>query len=173
MIEIERTFLAKKLPDLSKCKKKEMLDIYIPTTESMHARIRIRKNGDKYELTKKTPVKEGDHSQLREETIHLSEDEFNTFEKGVKGKRVHKNRYLFEYKGKTAEIDVFIDDLAGLVLVDFEFSSAEEKNAFKMPTFCLADVTQEDFIAGGILCGKSYKDLENELTKFGYKKVFL
>jgi CYTH domain-containing protein len=171
MIEIERTFLAKFLPDLSKCKKKDMLDIYVSSKESLHARLRIRKNGEKYELTKKTPLKEDDHSQLLEETIHLTSDEFGEFEKGVKGKRVHKTRYYYPFEGRLAEIDVFLDDLAGLVLIDFEFEDAKSKDSFKMPQFCLADVTQEDFIAGGVLCGKSYSQLAKELDRFGYKPI--
>lgn len=39
-----------------------------------------------------------------------------------------------------------------------------------MPDFCLADVTQEKFTAGGILAGKKYSDIEAELEKYGYKK---
>ena len=42
----------------------------------------------------------------------------------------------------------------------------EEKNKFGMPDFCLADVTQEDFIAGGYLAGKGYVDIEKELERF-------
>jgi len=37
------------------------------------------------------------------------------------------------------------------VLVEFEFDTREEKAAFKMPWFCLADVTKEDFVAGAAL----------------------
>ena len=40
-----------------------------------------------------------------------------------------------------------------------------------MPDFCLADVTQEVFIAGGMLCGKCYKDIEDDLARIGYKKL--
>jgi len=57
------------------------------------------------------------------------------------------------------------------VLVDIEFDSPEDLHASTMPEFCLADVTQEDFIAGGRLCGKSYIDIESELTRFEYTKL--
>ena len=36
--------------------------------------------------------------------------------------------------------------------------SIEEKDAFVAPDFCLVEVTQELFIAGGMLCGKRYAD---------------
>ena len=75
--------------------------------------------------------------------------------------------------GKVAEIDVFQGSLKGLIVVDFEFDSMEEKESFEMPDFCLADVTNEVFIAGGMVCGKSYEDIENNLKKSNYVKLFL
>ena len=173
MIELERTFLAKQLPEgVKKCKSKEILDIYIPKSAEIHAPIRIRKNGDVYEITKKTPVDEGDHSKLLEQTISLTRAEFMQLEKEIPGRRVHKTRYYYPVNGRIAEVDIFMDALTGLVLIDFEFTTEEEKASFKMPFFCLADVTQEDFIAGGILCGKRYADLEKDLSKFNYQKLY-
>lgn len=40
-----------------------------------------------------------------------------------------------------------------------------------MPDFCLAEVTEEDFIAGGVICGKTYADVAPELARFGYEKL--
>ncbi len=172
MIELERTFLARKIPDgLKDCKFREIIDIYIPKEED-HPILRIRKNGNKFEITKKQPVEGRDSSKQTEDTIILTEKEFNAFSK-LDGKRLHKLRYYYDYNGRIAEVDVFLDDLKGLVLVDFEFESEEEKDNFKIPDFCLADVTQEVFCAGGILCGKSYKDIEKELNKYNYKKMVI
>jgi len=47
------------------------------------------------------------------------------------------------------------------------------KDNFQMPDFCLVDVTPEVFIAGGVICGKTYADIEDSLKKFGYSKLFL
>ncbi len=58
-------------------------------------------------------------------------------------------------------------------MVDFEFKNLKEKDAFTMPDFCLAEVTQEEFTAGGMLCGKDFADIEENLEKFNYKKLFL
>ncbi len=173
MIELEKTYLAKFIPDgLENCKYKEIIDVYIPK-ESAHPSLRLRKNGDHFEMTKKEPIKEGDASQQQEQTIILTEQEFIALNKQVEGKRLRKIRYQLQYKNNTAEVDVFQDALAGLVLVDFEFKSNRDKNNFQMPGFCLADVTQEKFIAGGMLCGKSYEDIENNLARFGYKKLII
>lgn len=170
MIELEKTYLAKYLPeDIKNYKSKEIIDIYIPKA-SEHPQVRLRKNGDRFEITKKSPVKEGDASCQQEQTISLIESEFNELAK-LKGKRLCKVRYFYGYNGRTAEIDVFEESLEGLALVDFEFNNPEEKYNFQMPDFCLADVTQEKFLAGGMLCGKSYVDIEERLGRFRYSKI--
>lgn len=170
MIEIEKTYLVKYLPEkLFDCHKKEIIDIYIPK-EINHPKLRLRKNGDKYEMTKKSLTQEGDASHQNEETIVLEKNEFDALSE-IQGKRVSKMRYYYPYNGNMAEVDVFNSDLAGLVLVDFEFSSLEERDVFEMPDFCLVEVTQEEFIAGGMLCGKSYVDIEKELESFKYVKL--
>lgn len=172
MIELERTFLAKRLPNLVGCKKTEVLDIYLPSLFSK-PKIRVRKIGDKYEITKKFAAKEGDFTRFIEDTFAITEGEFWALEKEIKGKRVHKIRYYFGHGGRTAEFDVFIGDLKGLVLVDFKFLREEELFSFKMPSFCLADVTEDEFFSGGVLCGKSYKDAEKKLCSYNYKRLSL
>jgi CYTH domain-containing protein len=169
-IELERTYLAKFLPKgLGKFLKKEIIDIYLPTNER-HPVLRLRKNGDKYEMTKKEPIKEGDSSEFLEQTIKLTKKEFDSF-KNIKGKKVRKIRYYYDLLGVRVEIDVFKDQLSGLVLIDFEFENSKIKNNFQAPDFCLADVTQEEFSAGGMLCGKKYSDIKKKLDKFDYKKL--
>lgn len=154
--------------DLKTLKSMEVFDIYIPKS-TLHSHLRIRKKGDKFEITKKYPVKDGDSSRLSEETIPLTKEEFEEFSQ-LEGRRVRKIRHYFKVGADMAEIDVFQDDLKGLILIDFEFKTVEAKNDFVMPDFCLADVTQEKFTAGGILAGKKYSDIEKELRKYNYKK---
>lgn len=172
MIELEKTFLAKYLPEgLQQCESKEIIDLYIPK-DARHPFLRIRKNGDRYVITKKRPVTDGDASEQTEETIVLNEQEFAVLNQ-LDAKRIHKIRYKYPFHGNIAEFDVFLDKKKGLVVVDFEFENAEQKQAFEMPDFCLADVTQEEFIAGGMVAGKSYQDLEIDLDRFGYLKIDL
>ncbi|NTW15418.1 MAG: hypothetical protein HGA38_03535 [Candidatus Moranbacteria bacterium] len=170
MIELERTYLAKRLPEgLSDAPSKEMLDIYLPVI-ARHPVLRLRKNGDRYEMTKKTQLTEADSSRMEEQTIRLSEEEYAALS-SVPGKRVGKVRYRYGYEWLTAEVDVFTGALEGLVLVDFEFETEAEKDTFPMPDFCLVEVTQEEFIAGGFLAGKTYDDIAPGLTRFGYTRL--
>lgn len=170
MEEIERTYLLKELPkDLDKFPFKEMLDIYIPTTEE-HPRLRIRKSGNKTEITKKMPIDSNDLSRHFENTIPLEAGEYVELSL-LPGKRVRKLRYLYEENGYKFEIDVFQDELKGLVEADIEFENTDQRDAFRPPEWCLVEVTQEDFLAGGMLCGKKYSDIEPILDKYVYKKI--
>lgn len=169
MIEIERTFLAKSLPeDLKQHPHKQIIDIYIPETND-HPVIRIRKNGDKYEITKKEPTSD-DSSEQTEDTINLTEEEFAALSQ-LPGKRVEKMRYNYPHGALTAEFDVFGGDLEGLVIVDFEFKQKEEADSFEAPDYCLADITQETFCAGGMIAGKKYADIESIVQSYGYEKL--
>lgn len=169
-IELELTFLAKELPENIKTVEPiRISDIYIPDTPE-HSHLRLRQKGDKYEITKKMPVVEGNSSEQIEQTIPLTKDEFEALAI-CSNKRVIKDRYKVEIEDKMAEVDVFRGGLEGLVLIDFEFDTVEEKANFKIPSIALADVTQEEFVAGGLLAGKIYNDIALELERFGYKKV--
>lgn len=169
MLELEKTYLAKYLPKgLEKSPKREIVDIYYPVS-AKHAVLRLRKNGTKYEMTKKTDTGE-DKSKKLEETIPLDLAEYEAIAKAP-GKKVSKIRYYYPYAGLTSEIDVFQDGLLGLIEVDFEFKTVEDLKDFQMPDFCLVEVTDEDFLAGGMLCGKSYKDIKKNLKRLKYKKL--
>jgi adenylate cyclase len=52
-----------------------------------------------------------------------------------------------------------------------EFASLDEKARFVPPAWLGADVTQEEFVAGGMLCGKGYEDVAGELARFGYVPI--
>ena len=170
-VELERTFLLKYKPKgVNDCKSVEILDVYFPR-EEFHPVLRLRKKGDKLELTKKFPINGQDSSEQEEHTIKLSEKEFDAVSK-LDGKRVRKIRYYYGLPGgQLAEIDVFKDELEGLVLADFEFKTKEEKDNFLMPDFCLADVSQDKWLAGGLLAGKSYVDIEKVFEKYNYRKI--
>lgn len=170
-IELELTYLAAYIPDeVMSVTPVRIRDIYIPDRLEVHPRLRLRQSGDKCELTKKTPLISDDASAHRELTIPLTQDEFKSLAKSS-NRVVEKDRYAVNLAGRMAEIDVFTGDLAGLVLIDFEFDNPNDKGSFIPPDICLANVTQEEFIAGGRLAGLSYSDIEVELEKFNYVKL--
>ena len=171
MLELERTFLAKSLPDdLRVHPHKKIVDLYVANGTD-HLDLRIRQHGDIYEITRKRPVEGTDSSRQEEQTIPLEQTEFESLSL-ARGRKIEKDRYYYPYGTTTAEFDIFENDLTGLVLIDFEFKTEDEMSTFVLPDFCLAEVTQEACIAGGVLAGKSYADIESQLQKYQYQKCF-
>jgi CYTH domain-containing protein len=171
-IEIEKTYLAKFLPaNLKKCKSKQLIDIYLPK-KTKHAKLRIRKSGDTYTITKKQPVSSTSASIQLEESVSITAAEYQSLAK-LDGNKIQKIRYYYSYNKQTAEIDVFAGKLKGLVLIDFEFRNQKELKDFKMPNFCLVEVTEEEAIAGGVLSQHSMSSLKKTLAKYSYKKVIM
>jgi len=170
-LELELTFLATHIPsEIDGVKPVAMEDTYFPEDQSIHAHLRVRAKDDRYEITKKVSVVEGDASAHLESTIPLDEDEYLSLI-SASARKIQKDRFKTMIDGHEAEVDVFKGLLYGLVLIDFEFSSYDDKASFKAPKSCLIDVTQEGFLAGGVLSGRSYQDIEPELTRLGYKKI--
>ncbi len=168
--EIEKTFLISSLPQgIEALSPIELLDVYIPE-ESTHPKLRLRKRGENYEITKKILKNESDLSIQIEQTIPLTQEEFEAIS-SVSGKKIRKLRYTTLKNGVRMDLDLFLDALYGLALVDFEFQDNKQKNNFISPNFVHRDVTQEKFIAGGLLAGKSYADIQSKLEDLGYKKL--
>jgi len=169
-IELEKTYLVKSLPvGIQKARSVLIRDIYIPESVG-HAHLRLRQKDDSYVITKKYPVAGEDSSKQYEHTIELEKAEFDAMAK-CSNKDFTKRRYFMELAGHPAEVDVYQDKLLGLAVIDFEFNYEDEKNAFITPDFVLADVTQDEAVAGGFLAGKSIDDIMPLLDKYGYKKV--
>ena len=178
MIELERefTFLINRLPDdLATFPSKIIEDNYIPVS-SDHPKIRIRRNGDKLVITKKYPAnstneQDGDSSRMVEHTIELNAEEYDALNQ-LPGKKFKKRRFAYKHGDYSAEVDVYLENLAGLVVIDFEFDSEAAMTKFQKPDFAGADVTQDVLLAGSTLCGKSYDDIADTLLeKYGYQPV--
>lgn len=170
-VEYELTYLAAFLPkEIAETRPVEMDDAYFPERPEIHAKLRVRARANRYEITKKITVAEGDASAHVESTIALTLEEYECLTRNS-GRRIRKSRYHVLIDGQAAEVDVFKGRLSGLVLIDFEFSSSEEMSSFIPPACCLIEVTQEEFLAGGVLSASAYGDIEEKLTSLGYKAI--
>lgn len=169
-IELELTYLAREIPkEIAGIVPKKLLDIYVPETADRPF-IRLRQKGEEYEITKKLPISDDDFSVQTEDTIVLSQEEFEALSVSSH-RQVEKDRYFVSIDGHAAEVDVFTGAFQGLVMIDFEFETVQQKDFFKPPVCCLADVTQELFIAGGQLAGKAYADIQANLDRFNFKPL--
>ena len=163
MLEIEKTFLVKKIPsNLSDYKGHQIKQGYISSTPSP---LRIRQNDNKFELTKKLPVKEGDFSMAEELNIPLTEYEFNKLWPLVE-KYLEKTRYYIPLENNlTAEVNIYKGELEGLIFVEVEFKSESEMELFKTPDWFGKDVTQDDFSANSFLAGKTFSEIKKYIEQ--------
>ncbi|MEE1102453.1 MAG: CYTH domain-containing protein [Agathobacter sp.] len=136
-MEIERKFLIKNLPEnLEQYDHKEIAQGYLCTSPV----VRIRRSNDDYYLTYK-----GKGMMVREEyNLPLTKEAYLHLKEKIDGRLIEKTRYLISLTDKlTAELDVFHGDLAPLTLVEVEFESVEEANAFTAPEWFGEDVTND------------------------------
>lgn len=134
-MEIERKYLVRKLPEnLEQYNKKKIAQGYL-CTEPV---VRIRRSNDDYYMTYK-----GDGLMVREEfNLPLTQEAYEHLRPKIDGLLIAKTRYLIPLDNKlTAELDVFEEDLNGLVIVEVEFNTIEEANAFHAPDWFGEDVT--------------------------------
>lgn len=135
-MEIERKFLVKELPDLSKYEVLHIEQGYISTSPT----IRIRRENDEYYVTCK-----GKGSLSHDElNIPMSAEKYEHLLTKIDGILISKNRYLIPLSDKlTAELDEFLDSLEGLYYVEVEFETEKEALDFIPPTWFGKEVTYD------------------------------
>lgn len=134
-MEIERKFLVKTMPEhLENYKNKKIAQGYLCTNPV----VRIRRSNDEYYLTYK-----GSGMMAREEyNLPLTQEAYEHLLPKIDGLLISKTRYLIPLDhALTAELDIFEKDLSPLTIVEVEFESIEEANAFTPPEWFGEDVT--------------------------------
>lgn len=148
-MEIEKKYLVKALPEnLDSYPFREITQSYICRSPVIRLR-RIKEAGtESYVLTVK-----GDGLTVRQEyELPLTKEQYENLRAKEEGRVLSKTRYLIPLsedplragKGLTAEVDLFHGDLSGLQLVEVEFESLEEMEAFVAPDWFGEDVSDSD-----------------------------
>ncbi|MBP9817893.1 CYTH domain-containing protein [Candidatus Shapirobacteria bacterium] len=134
-MEIEKKFLIKSMPNLTKYSCTEIEQGYISDDE------RVRRHGKVFTHTMKKDMGNG----YREETEKvISKEEFLGYWDKTVGKRIKKKRYIVPLTGEIkAELDVFEEKNEGLTFVEVEFPNEEEADNFIKPDWFGDDVTLE------------------------------
>lgn len=138
-MEIERKFLIKELP--LNLENYSCLDIeqgYLCTSPVL----RIRKKGESYIFTYKSAG-----LMSREELeVPLTKESYEHLRPKCDGCLISKTRYLIPEKSSSGqehliELDIFHDELNGLILAEVEFDSEEEAYSYKAPSWFTKEVT--------------------------------
>lgn len=165
--EYERRFLVSPVADwksLVEPFERVLEDKYI---RNSRFRLRVVKDSDKdravIKLTKKYES-DSPYSRLISSTVLSPEEHklFNTFN----GDLLKKIRYFHNLKGQKFAIDVFENDLEGLILCEAEANSYEELAAIEFPEYAKYEVTEDSFFDGGNLCRTTKEELEKKLYSF-------
>lgn len=145
-MEIERKYLVKYLPEnLESYEQKRISQGYICTNPV----VRIRRSNDDYFLTYKSRG-----LMAREEyEMPLTAEAFEHMLPKIDGILIDKIRYMIPLDDKhVAELDIFQGTLSPLRLVEVEFESFEDANAFVPPAWFGDDVTNSGEYHNSNLC---------------------
>lgn len=127
-VEIERTWLVPGDAPLDRAR--SSVDIrqgYLAITSETE--VRVRASGATCLLT----VKTGHGLKRGEVELPITTEQFDALWPATTGARVVKMRHTIRVCDHLAEVDIFADDLAGLVLVEVEFDSSDAAEAFEPP----------------------------------------
>ena len=168
-VERERRYLLRDLPaGLTRADHHlQITDNYITGT-----RLRIRKVRDPktnkwvVKFTQKFAPDTDDFSRTIITNTYLSAIEAETLSMFA-ANEIRKNRYRYEFAGRTFSIDMFLGELFGLVLAETGFETDEEMAGFPLPSFAVADVTNNELFTGGRLSELTFADVQREIERCG------
>lgn len=134
-MEIERKFLVLSLPERLDTFPCRIIEQGYLSTDPV---IRIRKDNEKYELTYKSKGL----MTRQEYNLPLTRESYCHLLKKIDGRLIRKRRYMIPlWDGLTAELDLFEDELAPLVLAEVEFLDEAQAASFVPPAWFGEDVT--------------------------------
>ena len=162
MHEIERKFKVRKLPVLTDTPSQKIKQAYLEdfSLENSNPLIRrVRSIDDaQFFYTEKSEAS-ADGLICKEEKYKITKKQFEKYlQRYQKGNLISKTRYKYkipayyqagnklvhyDYDFITTEIDVFEEELSGLVIVEVEFSSKTQAEAFIPPTWFGKEVTSD------------------------------
>ena len=138
-LEIERKFLVTSLPRaMDRDPHEHIIQGYV-VVGADGSEVRLRRKGQKYFET----VKLGRGEVRSELEIELTATQFDTLWEATSGRRIEKTRYEVPHAGRIVEVDVYHGELAGLVIAECEFASAEESRRFVPPEWFGGEVTDD------------------------------
>ncbi len=98
-------------------------------------------------------------------TILLSSVEYQMLDI-IKGNYLKKIRHYHNYRGQIFSVDVFENELNGLILCETESNSLEELMLAEFPAYAKREVTEDNFFTGGNLCRITQAELIDKFSTF-------
>ncbi|HVY55081.1 MAG TPA: AAA family ATPase [Thermodesulfobacteriota bacterium] len=137
--EIERKFLVNEIPeDLYKYPSSHISQGYLEVTDD-ETEVRIRGKEGRFFKT----VKSGQGLERKEIETVIGDEAYNELWPKTAGRRIEKRRYEVPYEAHVIELDIYLGDLAGLIVAEVEFESVEESTRFMPPQWFGREVTDD------------------------------
>jgi adenylate cyclase len=134
--EIERKFRVARLPpDLGEGT--SLRQAYVAVDGDVE--VRVRSDGTHHALT----VKGGAGLERDEVEVAIDAVAFADLWRLAGARHLEKTRHRVDLDGLTAELDLYVGALAGLAVVEVEFASRQEAEAFDPPDWFGAELTGE------------------------------
>ena len=148
-VERERKYLLAKVPALSDPGTR-LRQGYLAIDGSVS--VRVRESGDgEFTLT----VKAGRGAVRTELEWPLTDEQFDAAWDQTRSRRIHKTRHRVPLDEHTIEVDVFHDDLDGLLLAEVEFESDDALAAFEPPAWFGPEVTDDEVYTNASLAANA------------------
>lgn len=134
-MEIEKKYLLKEVPDLENYECHRIEQAYLCTDPV----VRVRREDETYYMT----YKDRGMMAREEYNLPLNPAAYEHLSAKADGNVIRKKRYLIPLseKGLTAEVDVFEEPFASLVMAEVEFVSEEQAEQFVPPEWFGEEVT--------------------------------
>lgn len=145
-LECERRFLLAAAPPGLPATGRLITDRYLTGTRMRLRRVESPGGEPEFKLTQKIPAERSGPVQGLITTVYLTAAEYAVFAR-LPARVLRKTRYGLPPLG----VDVFGPPLAGLVLAEAEFDTADAAAAFPVPDFAVAEVTADPRFTGGSL----------------------
>lgn len=149
VLEIERKFLIDNETIIDEFALDD-INLQLVKVEQFYTKItkfderRYRKSSKEYFFT----YKKGKGIARVENEHDITKKEFKKAKEHIVGSLIRKDRYLFKINNLPCNIDIYKDDLYGLVVLEIEFLTLQDAQNFIIPTFLqkhiLKEITQDD-----------------------------
>ncbi|QDY71251.1 CYTH domain-containing protein [Qingshengfaniella alkalisoli] len=138
-VEIERKFLVKRLPDLARARCYTVRQGYCTHPDDSIS-MRLRQKSDQLFLT----VKTGEGPVRSEREIPIEAEQFNVLWPATTGRRIEKKRWIGPLgNGHLFELDIFCGAHQPLQMVEVEFDTLEDAEAFTPPDWFGREVSTD------------------------------
>jgi CYTH domain-containing protein len=165
--EVERKFLLATIPPGTTFSA-DITDHYIPNTT-----LRLRRMQTEHEVTFKLAQKLRVHPHETRVILHtnfyLSEAEYAFLASLLPSHRLEKRRFRFHGGTIPMGIDQFQGPLEGLVIAEVDFGPNGDPSSLPMPSFALAEVTDDERFTGASLALTTRPQVKTLLDEFNVK----